>query len=89
MKQVHLTTQYKKDFKKYKNDRVKVAKLFEIVSLLEHEKPLPRSCNAHKLIGNYAGCWECHVGPDFLLIWVDEEEKIVHLVRLGSHSELF
>ena len=39
--------------------------------------------------GDYAGCMECHVQGDFLLVWIDEEEDTVYLVRLGSHSELF
>lgn len=43
----------------------------------------------HMLHGDYNGCMECHIGPDFLLIWQDESENIVYIMRLGSHSELF
>lgn len=44
----------------------------------------------HILIGQYKGCWECHIKPDFLLIWKqNDEKKIIVLYRLGSHSELF
>ena len=42
-----------------------------------------------QLHGDYKGCMECHIQGDFLLIWVDEVNDIIELVRLGSHSELF
>lgn len=89
MKQVHLSSQYKRDFKKYRNDRAKVAKILEVVRILECGETLPLSYRAHKLAGDYAGCIECHIESDLLLIWIDEEEQIVRLVRLGSHYELF
>ena len=41
------------------------------------------------LTGNYSGCMECHVEGDFLLIWIDETNKRIGVLRLGSHSELF
>ncbi|MDE6265280.1 MAG: type II toxin-antitoxin system YafQ family toxin [Paramuribaculum sp.] len=40
-------------------------------------------------MNDYAGCMECHIQGDFLLIWIDEETDDIDLVRLGSHSELF
>lgn len=89
MKQVHLSSQYKKDFKKYRNDKPKVAKILEVVKILERGETLPPRYMAHKLIGNYDGCLECHIETDLLLIWIDEEKQIIRLVRLGSHSELF
>lgn len=89
MKQIHLSSQYKRDFKKYRNDRLKVAKILEVVRILERGETLPPSYRAHKLVGGYAGCLECHVESDLLLILIDEEEQIIRLVRLGSHSELF
>jgi len=57
--------------------------------LLMQGTPLPTKYKAHKLVGDYVGCIECHVESDLLLIWIDEEEQIIRLVRLGSHSELF
>ncbi|WP_374755185.1 type II toxin-antitoxin system mRNA interferase toxin, RelE/StbE family [Dyadobacter jejuensis] len=53
-------------------------------------KGLDRKHNAHKLRGGYSGYWECHVRPDVLLIW-DENEKLMllELVRTGTHSDLF
>jgi mRNA interferase YafQ len=44
----------------------------------------------HKLIGNYKNCYECHVGNDLLLIWIEEHKpNIINLVRTGTHSDLF
>ena len=89
MKEIYLSTQYKKDFKRYKNQPKKLKKLFEILELLENEKPIPAVNSPHTLKGKYQGFWECHIEGDFLLIWIDKINNIIELVRLGSHSELF
>lgn len=64
----------------------KVAELFR---KLRDEEPIPEINRPHMLTGNYAGCMECHVEGDFLLIWIDETAKQIGVLRLGSHSELF
>ncbi len=89
MKTLIYSTQFKKDFKKYQNDPKKLRQLYSVLQLLAKGEPVPRSMRPHKLTGNYAGCMECHVGSDFLLIWMDETTMIVRLLRLGKHSELF
>lgn len=71
------------------NNKKKVEKQLEVFRMLENEIELSSEYNAHKLIGNYKGCLECHVEGDFLLIWIDENAGIIEAVRLGSHSELF
>lgn len=43
----------------------------------------------HKLSGDWAGFWECHIESDWLLIWLDEEHHAIVLVRLGTHADLF
>jgi len=59
MKQVRFSSQYKRDFKKYRNDRAKVAKVLEdVLMLLMQGTPLPAKYKAHKLVGDYAGCIE-------------------------------
>ena len=64
--------------------------LFAITDLLEEDKPLPEKCRNHQLYGNYEGCWECHINPDWLLIYIkDTEIRIVSLQRTGTHSDLF
>ena len=89
MKEIHKTTQYKKDFKRYRNQPKKIEKVLELVKLLENEDEIPQSYKPHPLAGNYKGCMECHIEGDLLLIWIDEEKNIIELVRLGTHSELF
>ncbi|MBR1504263.1 MAG: type II toxin-antitoxin system YafQ family toxin [Prevotella sp.] len=89
MKKLQPTTQYKKDYKRIRNNAQKVEDLKEILKKLMNEEPIPAEYLPHKLTGNYKGCMECHIQNDFLLIWIDEENDIIELVRLGSHSELF
>ena len=89
MKKLQPTTQYKKDYKKYRNNPKKVEALKEVLKMLMNEQPIPAAYKPHMLLGEYKGCMECHIEGDFLLIWIDEETDIIELVRLGSHSELF
>lgn len=89
MKILHQSTQYKKDLKRIRNNTAKAAALLEILRMLENELPIPDQYKPHLLTGDYAGCMECHIKGDFLLIWIDEEINEITLVRLGSHSELF
>ena len=87
MRQFIPTTQYKRDLKRYANNKKKMEALKEILLCLQEERPIPENCRPHFLTGQYKGCMECHVGGDFLLVWIDA--AAVTLVRLGSHSELF
>lgn len=89
MKTLQPTTQYCKDLKRYKNYPKKLAALQSILEMLKCDIPIPPEYSPHILHGNYRGCMECHVGNDFLLIWVDEQRDIIELVRLGFYSELF
>ncbi|MFV0468552.1 MAG: type II toxin-antitoxin system YafQ family toxin [Dysgonomonas sp.] len=89
MKTLRYSTQYRKDFKKYRNQPKKLEKLLEVLRMLEKEEPLPPELKAHMLKGNLKGCMECHIESDLLLIWIDEDTDIVEILRLGSHSELF
>ncbi len=89
MKNLKPSTQYKKDLKRIKNNPKKAAALLEVLRMLENEIPIPLSYRPHLLSHDYAGCMECHIEGDFLLIWFDEETFDIDLVRLGSHSELF
>lgn len=83
------TTQFKKDFKKYANNKKKLLALEVVLSHLCETGTVPEKFKPHPLSGNYKGTLECHVENDFLLIWIDETESTIKLVRLGSHSELF
>ncbi len=62
----------------------------KVLSTLETEGEVPNKYKPHKLIGNYSDHWECHIKPDWLLIWfIDDENKEITLVRTGTHSDLF
>ena len=71
MKNLIPTTQYKKDLKRYAKDRKKMESLLSVLQMLQREEPIPEENRPHPLKGEYRGCMECHVGSDFLLIWID------------------
>lgn len=89
MKELRLSKQFRKDFKRYRYNQKAIEELNEILGILKQGKSIPAEKNPHSLKGQYKGCMECHIGPDYLLIWKDEINDIIYLVRLGSHSELF
>ena len=89
MRTLQPTTQYRRDLKRYRNQPGKLAALKEVLEMLKSDIPIPSAYRPHLLHGDYKGCMECHIGSDFLLIWIDQERDIVELVRLGSHAELF
>lgn len=84
-----MTGRFKKDLKRYQNRPKSLAALKSVLLRLQSGSPLPVSCRVHYLAGAYDGCLECHVGPDFLLIWIEPYSDEVKLLRLGSHAELF
>ena len=61
--------------------------LFEVLQYLLHDVPLPAGYLRHRLLGQYAGCWECHIENGFLLIWIDDDAEVIDFVRIGTHSE--
>ena len=89
MKIIERTTQFKKDIKKYVTSKDKMQKLYDVIVMLENEQTLPQKIRPHKLHGSYAGCMECHIENDLLLIWVDKSTNVIRLLRFGTHSELF
>lgn len=89
MNTLKLTSQFKKDLKRYKHRTEVIDKLEIILNLLAQGLPIPETNRPHLLSGNYNGYMECHVESDTLLIWWDKETGIIKLVRFGSHSELF
>lgn len=89
MKEIRYTKQFKKDLKRILNQPKKIQELQAVLEMLHKEVTLPQKYRAHKLTGEYAGCLECHIEGDFLLIWFDEKTNTIALYRLGTHSELF
>ena len=79
---------FDKDVAKLKKRGKDMQKLFDIVALLTAEKPLPAKNRNHKLLGDFKDCWECHIEPDWLLIY-EKTTKAIILLRTGTHSDLF
>ena len=85
-----ITNSCKKDIKKASKQGKNIDLLFEVVDQLSEGKTLDPRFKDHKLCGAYEGKRECHIEPDFLLIYqIIEKEIVLYLVRVGSHSELF
>ena len=62
--------------------------LFDIINLLVQNKPLPSKNCAHQLKGQYAGVWECHIKPDWLLFWQEDKNKLILLLlNTAKHSD--
>ncbi len=89
MNTLKLTSQFKKDLKRYKHKPEVIDKLEEILKLLVKNLPIPDANRPHVLTGNYRGYMECHVESDTLLIWWNRDTGVIKLVRFGTHSELF
>lgn len=61
----------------------------EIIDLLAADQPLPARCRPHKLVGQWKGMWECHIRPDWLLVYDLDDPDALVLVATGSHADLF
>lgn len=87
---IQFTNQFKKDLKLAKKQGKNLDKLFEVINILANEEKLDTKFKDHDLSGSYKGTRECHIEPDWLLIYeIDNNALILMLYRLGTHSELF
>ena len=86
---LQFTSQFKKDLKLAKKQNKDLGKLFEVIDILANGETLDAKYKDHSLTGNYRGTRECHVEPDWLLIYeIRGDVLVLMLYRLGSHSEL-
>ncbi len=89
MYQVKFTTAYKKAYKLMKKRGLDISLLNEVVDLLRQGKQLEERYRDHGLTGNFAGFRECHIKPDWLLIYLIEDDILtLTLIDTGSHSDL-
>lgn len=87
---IQFTNQFKKDLKLAKKQGKNLDKLFEVINILANEEKLDTKFKDHDLSGSYKGTRECHIEPDWLLIYeIDNNALVLMLYRLGTHSELF
>lgn len=90
MLDVFYSSKFKKDYKLMKKQGKDMELLLDIVDILAAEKPLESKHKDHPLSGYYIGYRECHIQPDWLLVYkIDGNELVLTLTRTGSHSELF
>ena len=88
MKTLVPTTAYRKNIKRAKKRGYDLSKLVAVLKTLQAGDPLPPSNRAHPLKGDWKGYWECHVQPDWLLIYKTTETEVL-LARTGTHADLF
>ncbi len=91
MRRIERSTAFRRDFKRLTSNphhRNIGGLLYEVLTFLADDKPLPPKNRDHLLGGSWSGYRECHVKPDVLLIYRKSHEAL-QLARLGSHSELF
>ena len=87
--EVKRTTQFKKDYNLAKKRGQNIGLLNDIILKLADDQVLPDKNRDHALTGDWLGFRECHISPDWLLIYKKEEDILVlTLTRLGSHSDL-
>lgn len=85
------TPKFKKSLKKILHSgKVGRSEIEDVTSVLSLGKKLENKYRDHKLLGEYAGYRECHIRPDLLLLYkIDKKSKVLVLINLGSHSEIF
>ena len=84
------TSRFQKDLKRIQKRGYQIQLIKEVVRKLSEGETLEAKYKDHPLSGDYAGCRECHITPDWLLIYeIYEDELILYLTRTGTHSDLF
>ena len=84
------TSRFRKDYKRMQKRGLDMSLLDEVITLLASGEPLDEKYHDHALGGDYAGHRECHVAPDWLLVYYTLDDILVlTLARTGSHSDLF
>ncbi len=87
---VQFTNQFKKDLKLARKQNKNLDKLFDVITILANGGTLDVKYRDHALTGTYKDTRECHIEPDWLLIYeIQNNVLVLMLYRLGSHSELF
>lgn len=90
MLEIVLSNRFKKDLKLAARRGCDFALMEEIINKIARREPLPPKNRDHALSGGYEGFRECHIAPDWLLVYrVEDEDLILYLMRTGTHSDLF
>ena len=90
MYQIKTTREFEKDVKRCVKRGLPLEDLRTVMKLLERDGVLPEQYKPHKLTGNRRGQWECHIKPNWLLIWEQYDmELVLVMINTGTHSDLF
>ena len=88
--EIQRTSQFKKDYKTAVKRNLDMEQLKKVVKILAEGETLPEEYDDHTLKGKYSGYRECHIQPDWLLVYkITEDLLILSLYRTGTHSDLF
>lgn len=84
------TSKFQRDLKRIQKRGFDLSLLTAVIKKLAAGEPLPEKNRDHTLSGNFSGCRECHIAPDWLLIYeLDGDNLYLYLTRTGTHSDLF
>lgn len=87
---IRYSSNFKKAYKRCKKRGLDMLLLKEVIRILSEEGKLPPTYHTHTLQGKYKDLWECHIQPDWLLIWEqNDKEFILYFLSTGTHSDLF
>ena len=87
---IHYSSRFKKSYKLCKRRGLNIANFETVVSLLAETGTLPAKYRPHILSGIYAGIWECHIEPNWLLLWKQNDAELtLLLLDTGTHSDVF
>jgi len=90
MYEIVYTGRFKRSLKRCAKRGLPINKLIDVVNILQRDGSLPEKYKPHRLEGKYKDCWECHINPDWLLIWEQHEtELLLIFIDTGTHSDLF
>lgn len=90
MYNIEYTGSFKRDYRLALKRGYKEPLIQAVISSIANGTALPVKYKPHKLTGEYKDCWECHIQPDWLLIWqINVSTNTLILIRTGTHSDLF
>lgn len=90
MYKIRPSLKFQKDLKRIQKRGYDISLLTEVLKILASGESLPPKNKDHNLSGNYKGCRECHITPDWLLIYeISNGDLFLYLTRTGTHSDLF
>ena len=90
MYHVKTTKHFEKGVKKCQKRGYDMCLLKKVIDTLAEKGKLPAKYHPHKLVGDYQGFWECHIQPDWLLLWAqNDDELLLVLTDIGTHADLF